>query len=54
MEKFRRLFNRAYPSTAEVSMLRGVLRQIDWALRTYPKSAVNDTLDASPPDFPQD
>ena len=54
MEKFRRLFNRAYPSTAEVAMLRGILRQIDWALQTYPKSAVNDTLDASPPDCSKD
>lgn len=33
MEKFRRLYSRAYPSTREVAMLRGVLRQIQWALR---------------------
>ncbi|MEB3338032.1 MAG: RNA methyltransferase [Leptolyngbyaceae bacterium] len=32
MEKFRRLFNRAYLSDAEVAMLRGILRQMDWAL----------------------
>lgn len=33
MEKFRRLFNRAYLSTTEVSMLRGILRQVEWALK---------------------
>jgi tRNA/rRNA methyltransferase len=33
MEKLRRLLNRAYPSVAEVTMLRGILRQIDWALK---------------------
>ncbi|NJN57139.1 MAG: RNA methyltransferase [Leptolyngbyaceae cyanobacterium SL_5_9] len=32
MEKFRRLFNRAELSTEEVTMLRGILRQIEWAL----------------------
>ncbi len=32
MEKFRRLLNRAYPSVAEVALLRGVLRQGEWAL----------------------
>jgi tRNA/rRNA methyltransferase len=53
MEKFRRLFNRAYPTTAEVSMLRGIFRQIDWALRTYPKNSVDDTLDGSRSDSPQ-
>lgn len=35
MEKFRRLFNRAYPSTQEVSMLRGIIRQINWALSNH-------------------
>ena len=33
MEKFRLLFNRAYPSEAEVAMMRGILRQMEWALR---------------------
>ncbi|OCQ96352.1 RNA methyltransferase [Oscillatoriales cyanobacterium USR001] len=47
MEKFRRLFNRAYPSSAEVSMLRGIFRQINWALETYPKNSIDDTLDGS-------
>lgn len=30
MKKFRRLFNRSQLSSAEVAMLRGILRQIDW------------------------
>ncbi|WP_088893596.1 RNA methyltransferase [Leptolyngbya ohadii] len=33
MEKFRRLLHRAYPLTEEVAMLRGILRQAEWALR---------------------
>lgn len=33
MEKFRRLFNRAELSTAEVTMLRGILSQVEWALK---------------------
>lgn len=33
MEKLRNLLNRAYPTTREVSMLRGVLSQIQWALK---------------------
>ncbi|MGI0490970.1 RNA methyltransferase [Alkalinema pantanalense CENA528] len=32
MQKFRSLLNRSQPSTAEVSMLRGILRQAHWAL----------------------
>lgn len=32
MEKFRRLFNRAALSDSDVAMLRGILRQIEWAL----------------------
>ena len=32
MEKFRRLFNRASLSDSDVAMLRGILRQIEWAL----------------------
>ena len=32
MEKFRRLYNRAYPTETEVAMLRGILRQMKWAL----------------------
>lgn len=34
MEKFRRLFNRAELSSAEVTMLRGILSQIEWALKS--------------------
>jgi tRNA/rRNA methyltransferase len=33
MEKFRRLFNRATPTTDEVAMLRGILRQMEWAVK---------------------
>lgn len=32
MEKFRRLFNRAFPTSTEVAMLRGIFSQILWAL----------------------
>ncbi|MFO5475574.1 MAG: RNA methyltransferase, partial [Dolichospermum sp.] len=32
MEKFRHLYNRAYLQTAEVGMLRGILRQVEWAI----------------------
>ncbi|MBO1347517.1 MAG: RNA methyltransferase [Hormoscilla sp. GUM202] len=32
MSKFRRLFNRADPTAAEVAMLRGILRQVTWAI----------------------
>ena len=34
MEKFRRLYNKANLSSAEVAMLRGILRQIDWAMES--------------------
>ncbi|MBK1990030.1 RNA methyltransferase [Sphaerospermopsis aphanizomenoides BCCUSP55] len=33
MEKFRHLYNRAHIQTTEVAMLRGMLRQIEWAIR---------------------
>lgn len=32
MEKFRRLYNRNDLSSEEVAMLRGILRQVDWAI----------------------
>jgi tRNA/rRNA methyltransferase len=32
MKKFRRLFNRANLNPEEVAMLRGILRQVDWAV----------------------
>ncbi|KAM3116386.1 RNA methyltransferase [Phormidesmis sp. 146-33] len=34
MEKFRRLLNRAYPAPTEVALLRGILRQVAWAIET--------------------
>jgi tRNA/rRNA methyltransferase len=34
MEKFRKLLNRAYPTTSEVAMLRGIIRQMAWALES--------------------
>lgn len=48
MEKFRHLFNRATPSTAEVAMLRGILRQMEWALQFLPKSVVDDGSEPNP------
>jgi len=48
MEKFRRLYNRAYPTVDEVAMLRGTLRQTDWAIKNYGRSPVSDTVDALP------
>jgi tRNA/rRNA methyltransferase len=38
MEKFRRLFNRAELSTSEVAMLRGILSQVEWALKSREKN----------------
>ncbi|BAY62587.1 RNA methyltransferase [Calothrix brevissima NIES-22] len=32
MEKFRQLYNRTQLQTTEVAMLRGILRQIEWAM----------------------
>ena len=54
MEKFRRLYNRAYPTIEEVAMLRGVLRQTEWAMKTYPRDTVSDTLDEALPENPTD
>jgi len=34
MEKFRRLYNRNALSSEEVAMLRGIIRQVDWAIST--------------------
>ncbi|HEY9616970.1 MAG TPA: RNA methyltransferase [Microcoleaceae cyanobacterium] len=33
MEKFRRLFHRSLPTTEEVTMLRGILSQVQWAVK---------------------
>ena len=49
MEKFRRFFLRAAPTSQELAMLRGILRQTDWALRQPPDSAPS-TTDIQPPD----
>ena len=54
MEKFRRLYNRAYPTIEEVAMLRGVLRQTEWAMKTYPRETVSDTVDGALPENPTD
>jgi tRNA/rRNA methyltransferase len=54
MEKFRRLYNRAYPTIEEVAMLRGVLRQTEWAMKTYGRDTVSDTLDGALPENPTD
>ena len=54
MEKFRRLYNRAYPTVDEVAMLRGVLRQTEWAIKTYRRETVSDTLDGALPETPTD
>lgn len=50
MEKFRRLYNRAYPTVDEVAMLRGVLRQTEWGMKSYARSPVSDTLDGALPE----
>ncbi|MBD2515823.1 RNA methyltransferase [Nostoc sp. FACHB-973] len=34
MEKFRQLYNRAGLQTGEVALLLGILRQVEWALKT--------------------
>jgi len=38
MSKFRRLFNRADPTPEEVAMLRGILRQVTWAIGHHQES----------------
>ncbi|MCM0590185.1 MAG: RNA methyltransferase [Gloeotrichia echinulata IR180] len=35
MEKFRQLYNRAHLQTGEVAMLRGIIQQVKWAIKTY-------------------
>ncbi len=54
MEKFRRLYNRAYPTVDEVAMLRGAIRQTEWGLKNYPRSPVSDTVDGALPENPGD
>ena len=52
MQKFRRLFNRAFPSNEEVAMLRGILSQVKWATqqsmqRKYMAESDRDVVDDS-------
>ncbi|MEG4235488.1 RNA methyltransferase [Microcoleus sp. Pol11C3] len=54
MEKFRRLYTRAYPTVDEVAMLRGVIRQTEWAIKTYSPEANSDILDGALPENPTD
>jgi tRNA/rRNA methyltransferase len=54
MAKFRRLYNRAYPTVDEVAMLRGTLRQVEWAIKSYAIAPISDTLDGELPDCPGD
>jgi tRNA/rRNA methyltransferase len=43
MRKFRQLLHRAEPNANEVALLRGVLRQIEWALSEPPSSRSSDS-----------
>lgn len=44
MEKFRRMFNRANLSGEEVAMLRGILRQVEWAAQQTLNSSHNQDV----------
>jgi len=52
MEKFRRFLLRAAPTPQELAMLRGILRQADWALNQTADSSPS-TTEIKPPDAPQ-
>ncbi|MEQ8998717.1 MAG: RNA methyltransferase [Coleofasciculus sp. B1-GNL1-01] len=43
MEKFRRLYYRAMLTPEEVAMLRGILRQTEWAVQFMPRSEPDDS-----------
>jgi tRNA/rRNA methyltransferase len=45
MEKFRRFFLRATPTQPELAMLRGILRQMEWALTQASKEVPSDNGD---------
>ncbi len=47
MSKFRRLYNRTHLTSDEVSMLRGILRQVEWALNCNNFVAVHQSSAAS-------
>jgi tRNA/rRNA methyltransferase len=50
MQKFRRLFNRALPSSDEVAMLRGILSQVKWATQKAGKRDTHLKSDRTPTD----
>jgi tRNA/rRNA methyltransferase len=50
MEKFRRFFLRAAPTPQELAMLRGILRQMEWALTQASKEFPSDEGDLPPKD----
>jgi tRNA/rRNA methyltransferase len=54
MEKFRYLYNRAYPTVDEVAMLRGILRQVEWAIELHSIAPVSDTVDGALSDIPSE
>ncbi|HBE21842.1 MAG TPA: RNA methyltransferase [Cyanobacteria bacterium UBA11149] len=41
IEKLRRILHRATPTPEEVKMLRGILRQTEWALQFLPRSLID-------------
>ena len=45
MQKLRRFYNRALPSAEEVALLRGMLRQMNWALQQLPDSGEANNLE---------
>jgi tRNA/rRNA methyltransferase len=52
MEKFRRFFLRTTPTQQELAMLRGVLRQVEWAIaQGHPQSSANSS-ESPPPEQP--
>ncbi|MEM1292759.1 MAG: RNA methyltransferase [Cyanobacteria bacterium P01_H01_bin.162] len=53
MEKFRRFFLRAAPTPQELAMLRGILRQMDWAVTQASKRIPLETSNSPPQDTSQ-
>ncbi|MEM6520942.1 MAG: RNA methyltransferase [Cyanobacteria bacterium P01_C01_bin.70] len=51
MEKFRRFFLRAAPTPQELAMLRGILRQMEWAL-TQTSPSIAPITEITPPETP--
>ncbi|MGD1858518.1 MAG: RNA methyltransferase [Leptolyngbyaceae cyanobacterium] len=51
MEKFRRFFLRAAPTPQELAMLRGILRQMEWASGPT-HSSIAPVADSMPPETP--